>query len=65
VSVPKPYTVRPIRGRYLVDGPGSDGIPLATRGQAEAIANLMNVAYEAGLFAERERIYEIDRAEDK
>lgn len=44
-----PYTVRPIRSRYVVDGPGSDGIPPATKGQAEAIANLMNVAYEEGL----------------
>lgn len=45
----KPYTVRPIRGRYLVDGPGSDGIPLTTKAQAEAIVNLMNVAYEVAL----------------
>ena len=44
----RPYTVRPIRGRYLVDGPGSDGIPLTTKAQAEAIANLMNVAYGMG-----------------
>lgn len=55
----KQYTVRPIRGRYLVDGPGSDGVPLATKAQAEAIANLMNVAYEqcVGAQLEFERLY--------
>jgi hypothetical protein len=62
----KPYAARQTRGRFLLLGPGTDGLPMIDGPETAAhIVSLMNKAYEEGVMAERERMYEIDRAEDK